>query len=266
MSASVGSGLGSTAGGSEATSAAPTSGASTGATVSESSDTSASGATTTVGPTTGGTEASTGGPDACAKALMVTGETNVPSGSDAPLYARLLELGFEITVVENEASTVDDIGDACVVILSSIGSSVEVNSKFRDVSVGVVVLSPALYDDMQMVPSASDQSSVGGEHEIEIVDGDHALASGYTGILSIYDPGGIVSWGRPVEAAQVVAIWPGDATRATLFGFEAAADLANGHVAAARRVGFPGGSTDVPVTTARVDLFEAAVRWAAGGP
>src|SRR5688572_28607005 len=104
------------------------------------------------------------------------------------------------------------------------------------------------------------------QDDIEIVDAGHPMAGGMAGVVGIFSGGGRISWGMVVGDAQVVATLPGDSSRATLFGFESGAAMADGFVAPARRVGFPGGQTPTPGTTQAVDLFEAAVLWAIAEP
>jgi hypothetical protein len=213
---------------------------------------------------TGAVDGSTGEPVLCDRALFVTGNTDIVNTVDAPLHARLVDLGFDVTIVDSPTSSATDITDHCVVILSAEGASVDIHDKFRDVAVGVVVLEPALYDDMQFVAAPEDLGWNDGVDTIEVVAPAHDLSAGLAGTVSIYDGGGRVSWGVPSASAQVVAIWPAEAARATLFAYEAGAALANDFVAQGRRVAFPGGTTAAAMTTSRVDLFEVAIRWAAG--
>jgi hypothetical protein len=200
----------------------------------------------------------------CDRALFVTDEVDVEGSIDAPLYQRLIDLGFTITVVHKVDSGPEDVADNCVVIVSDLGSSADVNTKFLEATVGVVLLEPGLYDDMRLVASPDDIWWGDGYDDIVVVDPAHPLAAGYDGTLAIYDGGGRGSWGRPVASAQIVATWPDEAGQATLMGFETGAEMAQGFIAPARRVGFPGGVTSVAMTPARIELFEAAVRWAAG--
>jgi hypothetical protein len=219
-------------------------------------------ASTTVG-LDGTTEATTDSQAKCEHALMITGDTNVADNIDTPLYDRLLELGFSVEVVSNAESQPDDVADNCVIIVSATGSSSDVNTKFLDAPVGVVLLEPGLYDDMRLFASSNEAWWGDGHDHITISDPEHPLASGLRGTVSIYEGGGRGSWGIPAEAAQIVATWPDDPSRATLMGYETGAEMAHGFIAPARRVGFPGGTTSVPMTAERIDLFEAAVLWAA---
>jgi hypothetical protein len=200
----------------------------------------------------------------CDRALFVTADLDVEGNVDAPLYQRLIELGFTVTVVHKAESSPEDVAGNCLVIVSDIGASGDVNTKFLDATVGVILLEPGLYDDMRLVASGSDLWWGDGHHEIDIIDPGHPLAAGFDGTVAIYEEGGRGSWGIPVASAQVVAVWPDQPGLATLMGYETGAEMAQGFIAPARRVGFPGGVAYVPMTPARIALFEAAVRWAAG--
>lgn len=200
----------------------------------------------------------------CDRALFVTADLDVEGNVDAPLYQRLVELGFTITVVHKTESSLEDVADNCVIIVSDTGSSGDVNTKFLDATVGVVLLEPGLYDDMRLVATGRDLWWGDGYQDIVIVDPGHPLAAGLDGTVAIYEEGGRGSWGIPLASAQVVAVWPDQPEQATLMGYETGAEMAQGFIAPARRVGFPGGVASVPMTPARVALFEAAVRWAAG--
>jgi hypothetical protein len=215
-------------------------------------------------PSSTGSEPTGPPPALCDRVLLVTGNTNVTENGDTPLYDRLVVLGYAVTVVQSNLSQAGDVGDNCLIVLSALGSSSDIGAKFRDVPVGVVILEAALYDDTDYVAAGGDLGWSDGLDDIEIADPEHSLATSFDGIVSIYSGGGRVSWGVPLPSAEVVAIMPDDPSRASLFGYEAGAAMANGLVAPARRVGFPGGSTSMPMTPERVDLFEAAALWAAG--
>ena len=203
---------------------------------------------------------STGTAMTCDKALWVIGDLAVAQTADAELYDRLTTVGYDITLVENAASSPADIADNCVVILSAVGSSGDVGSKFRDVTVPVVVLESYLLDDMQMVMGGT-EGVVGGE-DIEIVDAGHPMAAGQSGVVSLYLPPAEIGAGQPSGTAQVVATRPA-ATGAAIFGYELGAMMV-GLSAPARRVAFPAsGINTAGVSTECLDLFEAAVAWAA---
>lgn len=209
-------------------------------------------------------DGSTGGAPACTSALLVTGQLDPTTSGDAPFHARLVALGFDVTVVGNAASQPSDADGHCLVLLSALGSASDVEDKFRDVAVPVVTWEYNLYDNMRMVDpgNTSAWGIADPQDDVEIVDAAHPLAGGAAGTVAIFGGGGRIAWAMPAGAVQVVATLPGDAQRATLFGFEAGAAMADGFTAPARRVGYPHGETAATTTAQGVDLFEAAVLWA----
>ena len=146
----------------------------------------------------------------CDRALWVTGNTDVANTVDAPLVARMVDLGFSIAVVNKAASSADDVGDHCVVVISDVGSSGDVNTKFRDVPVGVVVLEAGLYHFMAMVPTSGDAWWGDDDGLITIVAPEHPLAAGLDGTVATYEGPARGNHASPVESVQVIAIWGGD--------------------------------------------------------
>jgi hypothetical protein len=207
-------------------------------------------------------ETTASGP-ACTSALLVTGDLDTATSQDAPFYDRLIALEYTVTVVHNAASQASDADGHCLVILSAIGAASDVDDKFRNVTVPVITWEYNLYEDMGMVPLVQGNWGIDDpQDDITIVDPAHPLAAGMSGTVPIFSGGGRISWGIPGGEVEIVARLPGEPTRATLFAFEQGATMADGFIAPARRVGFPGGQTPTPGTTQSVDLFEAAVLWA----
>ncbi len=204
---------------------------------------------------------SSGGATTCDKALWVIGDLAIEQTADAALYERLLAVGFDVTLVDNAASSATDVADNCVVILSAVGSSGDVGAKFRDVTVPVVVLESFLYDDMGMVEPGTE--GVAGGENIEILDAAHPMAAGLAGVVNMYLPSAEIGAGVVSPTAQVVATRPPEPTAAAIFGYASGAMMV-GLPAPARRVGFAAsGANASGPTTDGLDLFEAAVSWAA---
>jgi hypothetical protein len=206
---------------------------------------------------------SSGGPPSCDRALWVLGDLDVAATADAVFHQRLIDLGYDVTLVLNPDAQVEDVGDHCLVVLSAVGSSGDIGSEFRDVPVPVVTLEAFLYDDMGMVAGEPESGVTSPATDVEIVDAGHPMAAGMAGVVSVYPGGSELGWGVVAPAAQVVAIATDDASHATIFGYEAGA-MMPGLMAPARRVGFTAsGANGAGPTPQGVELFEAAVAWAA---
>lgn len=235
------------------------------------------GSATTMGPGTGpstgtdtGSEGSTGpgattGSFGCTEVLYVAGSEMI-GAHDQPFYDELTKLGANLTVVADELSVTADANGMCLVVISATCSSTNVTDKFRDVPVPIVTWEYAIYDEMGMtgVTVGTDLGAADPAETIEIVDPGHPMAAGLSGTFPVVEPApGRLGWGDPAPSADVVAIIPAEASRATLFAYDAG-DMMVGLVAPAARVGFP------PLTapsgaTINADgraLFEAALWWA----
>ncbi len=209
--------------------------------------------------------ATTGG-IGCTEVLYVAGAALIGE-HDQPFYDVLVALGTSVKIVQADISSTADADSVCLVVVSASSAGSDVADKFRDVPVPVVTWEYAIYDDMNMTGDVfdTDFGPADPQEDIEITDGGHPLAAGLSGTLTVLAPApGRMSWGVPGPAADVVATLPGDAGRATLFGY-GAGDMMVGLTAPAARVGFPA-LTSGPGTTINADgqaLFEAALLWAA---
>ncbi len=219
--------------------------------------------TTSTGPGPS-TDDSTGPvPPACDRALWVSGNLDVQATGDALFHQRLVDRGYTVSHVLSIESSSDDVGDNCLVVLSTFGSSSDVGTKFRDVSVPVLTMEANLYDEMQMVSDGAKLGLTSPAGDVTIVDESHPLADGASGTVFVYPAGSEIGWASPLASAQVVAVQAGDPSHVTIFGYEAGAMLAS-FTAPARRVGFPASEANAGgPTPAGLDLFEAAASWAA---
>lgn len=207
-----------------------------------------------------GTFASSSGEDQlCADLLWVIGDADIASTRDAPYYEAVVDLGYEVELVSGLEASAAMADGKCAVLLSSVGTSNDVNTKFLGVEVPVIVWEHALLDDMGMVVTATTQGTIAGD-SIDIVDPAHPLAAGLSGTVAIQSAIDHVGWG--VAGASVVATVTNVPTYATIFYYEAGDTMPSTIVAPARRVALPfaNEATAVP-TKAAVDLFVAAVQW-----
>ena len=227
---------------------------------------STSAASTTAAPTSGESDTgddSTGPPTLCDRALFVTG-ADPPGPADAPYHDRLMQLGVDVTVVASAVAQASDVGDNCVLVISASVSSSDIQGEFFDATVPLITWESAAYPDLRLVdPRASGAHGVvEPADDVEIVDAAHPIAAGLEGTVAVFEGGGRIGWGT-APGAHVVAIIPGEPTRATVFAFEPGAAMGGGFVAPAARVALPGGSTAATPTADALAIFEAALWWAA---
>jgi hypothetical protein len=108
----------------------------------------------------------------------------------------------------------------------------------------------------------TDLGELSGKTTLAIADPAHPLAAGMSGTRTVHTAAQVIKWGRPAPAAARVATVAGDATRPTVFGYEAGAAMTSG-TAAARRVGFfLHDNSPTALTADGWKLFDAAALWA----
>ncbi|HEU4386249.1 MAG TPA: hypothetical protein VFV34_00530, partial [Blastocatellia bacterium] len=81
-------------------------------------------------------------------ALFVAGSTTLTT-SDAAIKTRLEGLGYLVTVKSGSGSATTDADNKNLIVISATVTSTDVNTKYRDVTVPVIVCESALFDDMK---------------------------------------------------------------------------------------------------------------------
>jgi fibronectin type 3 domain-containing protein len=202
-----------------------------------------------------------------AGALFVVGSTTLGAG-DAAIQTRLVNLGFTVTVKQDSASVTGDATGKAVVVISSTVTSANVNTKFRTVTVPVIVWESALFDDMGMtgLTSGTDFGTTTGQTTLTISTASHPMAAGLTGTPTVVTAVHPFTWGVPNANGTKIATLAGDATKSVIFGYLLGAVMP-GLTAPARRVGFfLGDTTAANFNTSGGNLFDAAVRWCTTTP
>lgn len=189
-------------------------------------------------------------------ALFVAGSTSL-SGSDIQARAILEDLGFDITVVDDGASTTADASGKDLVVISQSVSSNLVGSKFTDVDVPIVVWESFLYDDLGL---ANNFGLVpGGANSLTFTNNTHPLAADLAlGNQTIYSNTGELGWGSPTSSEVISIAHTGNPSQLGIFGYEADAAMDVG-IAPARRVAV--NLWETPNANGS-ELFKAAVQWA----
>jgi RHS repeat-associated protein len=203
-------------------------------------------------------------PPANLSALFVVGSTTLSAG-DAAIKARIEQLGFTVSVKDAVSAVTADANDKGLVVISESVTSTNVNTKFRDVSVPVVVLEAALYDDMGMtgLTVGTDFDNQMNQTEVRITDSTHQMAANLTGTVSIATAPSSFAWGVPASTAIKVVSLANSSTRYALYGYETETTMM-GMSAPARRVGaFLLHSTAAALNHNGWALFDAAIRWSA---
>jgi len=200
-----------------------------------------------------------------APVLLVAGSTTL-NASDAALKTRLENMGYTVTVKDAAASTTADANGKAVVVISSTVSPNAVGTKFRTVTVPVVLWESGAFVNMGMTPSGNQNSgTTNSQTQVKIVNGAHPLAAGLSNTNITVSASNAMTWGKPNANAASVATLVSDTTKAVIFGYESGVAMP-GLTAPARRVGlYMTDNTAASFTTNGGNLFDAAIKWATGG-
>jgi hypothetical protein len=199
------------------------------------------------------------------QALFVVGDTAL-TGIDAAIRTRLLNLGYQVVVKSGPASQTADADNKDIIVISSTINSSDVGAKFRNVEVPVLNWETNLSDELGMTGNVAgtDQGTLAGQSQIQIVDPAHPLSAGKTGNVAIYTSASVLTWGKPNAHAAKVATIAGDANKAVVYAYEQGTGMV-GLRAPARRVGFfLENASGLQLSGNGQALFDAAVAWAAG--
>ena len=198
-------------------------------------------------------------------ALLVSGSSTL-TASDLFVSTHLQDLGYSVSVKSAESSlTTDATGKDLVVISSTVEPSV-VNTKFRDVTAGVLTWDEGMFPYLGMTGSAAgtDFGRTEDQTEAVISTTSSPLAAGLTGTVTISNFAAPFAWAKPNANGVKVATLQADAEKATIFGYEGGTSMP-GLSAPGRRVGL--GMSDDTAEILTVDgwaLFDAAANWAGG--
>jgi len=198
--------------------------------------------------------------------LFLAGSTTL-NASDSAIRDLIAGLGFNVVVMDDDLSTdVDGIGKKLIVVSSTVNSG-SITTKFRTATAPVLTWEQSNQDDFGMTGDVdgTDRGTVPGQAQVEIVDGSHPMAAGFTGLNTVATAGTDFSWGLPNTNAVRIATLAGIPNRVVIYGYEAGTNMMGGFVAPARRVMvFMSDNTYAVLNTVGRDLFAAALNWAIG--
>ena len=195
--------------------------------------------------------------------LFVVGNTTLGAG-DARIKTLLESKGHVVTLKSGSASVTGDATGKILVVISSTVQSGDVNTKFRLVTVPVLNWEPNIMDDLGLTNGTSGEyGSITSMTQVQIGLASHQMAAGFNGGVAVYNGAGSKgTYAKPNANALKAATAVGDATLATIFGYEIGAGMF-GLAAPARRVGFfLDDLTPADLNDNGVTLFHAACNWA----
>jgi hypothetical protein len=194
-------------------------------------------------------------------ALFVVSNPNSLSAGDKLVLGRLRQLGFNVTLQDDNVVTSSDAIGKQVVLISDSVAAGNVNTKFLNTTIPVVSCENFLWDDLQMTTS-SNIGTASSQTQQNITFVGHPLAARRSGLVSITTSGKNYFWGRPAPTALKISQQATDSTRDMVFAYDKGAPLINGTPAAGKRVGLFIDDASVSTFTASAwALFDAAMRW-----
>ena len=197
--------------------------------------------------------------------LFVVGNPSSLNASDTAIRNRLQGQGYTVTVVDDSASTAANATGKALVLISGSVSSGNVNTKFKNVAVPVMLWKDSLYDDMDMSHTNGGQSNQ-TQVLMNAANSSHPLAAGRTGTTPVGNSNSEFAYGLANANGIVIATRTSNTSRHMIFAYTQGATMYTSFVAPARRVGFFfGENTAAVATTNGWALFDAAVNWARTG-
>jgi Subtilase family len=198
------------------------------------------------------------------KALMVVGSTTLNVG-DAAVKSNLERMGYVVSLKSGVASLAADAMGKDLVLISSTTSSTDVNTKFRSVSVPVIVWESSLFDDMAMVDLQANTGQKASDNNIN-VSGTHPLTAGLLpGTYASYTSADMINYGKPASTAIKIATLSSNSSLATNFAYDKGTQMV-GMTAPGRRIALMLGDNGASkLDWAGAMLFNAAVTWAVSG-
>lgn len=207
------------------------------------------------------------GGTACSKnVLVIVGNGNAPVAADMAIINRLTaSLAATVTIKDDAVANAADAAGKNLVIITATVNATQVNTKFRDVAVPVIVWKKDLFDDMQLIGTASGQS--GSTNNISngtIALPAHPLAAGLSGNTALFSSPSSVYWGIPLASAnKIVRITN---SKYLVFAYESGVALTAMNAPAKRIAFFLHTTFTNNLTTNGWALFDAAVNWSTGCP
>ncbi|MBL7664500.1 MAG: tandem-95 repeat protein [Bacteriovoracaceae bacterium] len=195
------------------------------------------------------------------KLLFIVADPNALNAGDTQIKARMLSLGFEVTMKDDNLTATADANGKDLIVISSSSASANINTKYTNVAVPIMTWERFLYDDLQLSGAgATDNGVVDLQSQINVTNATHPLAAGLSGTFTVFQANASIVWGKLNDNAQVVATVAGDPTKPVLFVYEKDEEMAGGLIAPARRVGYflPDNSATT-LTPAGLTLLDAAI-------
>ena len=192
-------------------------------------------------------------------ALLVVGNATLSAADNAIKDRLSVHLGYFVTVRTGTAATTADATGKNLIYISSSDTSGNINTKFKNVVVPVIVSEPALYNVMGMCTGG--QGYHDSQNKLWIADSSQPLAAGLSGTVTVTCSSTRFIWGIPNGNAKIIAYLADSTTKAAIFTYDKGAQM-EGLTAPEKRVGFfLEDKTATYLNTNGWKLFDTMVNW-----
>jgi multiple sugar transport system substrate-binding protein len=214
------------------------------------------------GGTDGGVDAASDGPvDGKKQVLFVVGAMPLV-GNDTAIATALMDKVTLVPVVDTTATT-EMAADKAAVMISATAGLPGTGTKFRDVTIPVIVMEPNLFGPMGLTATAAGSAgTIANQTQVTIDVADHPLAAGLTAAVTVYSAPYRMVYGVPGTGAVKVASVVGNATQSAIFAYPVGSAMVGGNAPGKRLGFFLHNSATANVAADGLKLLSAAVDWA----
>ncbi|WP_179215544.1 right-handed parallel beta-helix repeat-containing protein [Paenibacillus sp. MY03] len=185
--------------------------------------------------------------------------------ADLAIKARLETLGYAVTIRNHDNLTGNEGDGFDLIYISATVYVSRISNLFNNAAVPLLNSDYGLHRDMRFVEAPLQGRTMHDQTQLVITDPVSELAGGLSGTVDATNGPVGFSYGEPPVDAIKIAVIPGT-DHASIFGFEAGAEMALGHIAPARRLAtFMQETTALKLTEAGWTLFDAGIGWLLGG-
>ena len=197
-------------------------------------------------------------------ALFVVGDVSSIRDQDVDIINLLSALGFSVGVIEDNNVSVSDALARDLILISESANSSDIDSNLKDVARPFIIWEYNLWDNFNLVNTQGLSSQ--NETQIEILAAEQPLATGYSGQTAVVDQPINFTWGTVNANAINIARVDALNNRSALFLYPEGAQLFNGDIAPARRIGIfsprTSSSNQSRLTEAGINLYRKAINQA----
>src|SRR6185436_1553080 len=150
-----------------------------------------------------------------APTVLFVANATILGAADSAVRTRLQNMGYTVTVKKDTTVVTGDATGTALVIISSTVGPTNVNTKFKTVTVPVLLWESEVLDDMAMTGPTlgTDYGTTTAQSAVAIATPGHAMAAGLTGSPAVVSSNQTFSWGVPNANAVKIATLTGNAGR-----------------------------------------------------